>query len=43
MQLESKFALLKNPQLAWGNKKRPAAYTLVDRGLVLKRRAIVDG
>jgi hypothetical protein len=35
MQLESIFASLAKPQLAWGNYKRAASYTFVGEGLVL--------
>jgi hypothetical protein len=35
IQLESIFVSLAKPQLAWGNYKRAASYTLVGQGLVL--------
>jgi hypothetical protein len=35
MQLGSEFALLEKPEIAWGNQKRPATYSLAGQGLVL--------
>jgi hypothetical protein len=43
MPLESIFASLAKPQLAWGDYKRARSYTLVGQGLALKNGARLNG